>query len=190
MSTPSNRATTIKAKALSLAVLVVALDQWSKWLIERDLERFDSITVIPGFFSLLNVRNTGIAFGLLPSHGSLWGTAILIVLGLVALGVVTYYFLRAPTEQVLLLLALALVMGGAVGNLIDRVMLGAVTDFLDVYVGEHHWPTFNVADSAISIGIALLAIETLLPFRGSPEEKEAETEAANRSFERKAVGAE
>jgi signal peptidase II len=141
--------------------MVVALDQWSKWLIEQRLELYEGVTVIPGFFDIIHVFNTGIAFGLFPSRGELFGTVVLGILGLVALSIVGLYFSRVAAHQTLLLFALALIMGGAIGNLIDRLLLGAVTDFFDVYLGTRHWPTFNVADSAISVGIGLLALETL-----------------------------
>jgi signal peptidase II len=89
------------------------------------------------------------------------GSWLLTLLGLAALTAVGVYFWFTPSRDRLLLVALALVVGGAVGNLIDRVLAGAVTDFVDVYVGLHHWPAFNVADSAISVGIALMAFDSL-----------------------------
>ena len=153
----------IKPAIACLSLGVVALDQWTKWLIEHTVETFETIEVIPDFFNIIHVTNTGIAFGLFPSHGSVLGTAMLAALGIVALGIVTFYFWKAPPSQGLLLAALSLVMGGAIGNLIDRVFLGQVTDFFDFFIGTRHWPTFNVADSAISVGIVLLALETLLP---------------------------
>ncbi|HUP22119.1 MAG TPA: signal peptidase II [Thermoanaerobaculia bacterium] len=151
----------MKHRLLPLPLLVVALDQWSKWWVERELAPYEAIPVVPGFFSISHVTNTGIAFGLLPSHGDGFGTFMLVLLGLLALLIVSVYFWRAPASQKLLLCALALIMGGAVGNLVDRILLHAVTDFLDVYVGSYHWPTFNVADSAITVGIGLLALETM-----------------------------
>ena len=153
-----------------IALGTMALDQWSKWLIERTLSPFDSLDVVPGFLKIIQVTNSGIAFGLFPSHGSWFGTALLALFGIAALAIVTYYFLKAPPDQTLLLIALALVMGGALGNLTDRILLGEVTDFLDFYIQTHHWPTFNVADSAISVGIGLLALETLLPARRQEED--------------------
>ena len=151
----------MKSRYLLVPLAVVAADQWSKWLIEERFDLYEGVSVIPGFFDLVHVLNTGIAFGLFPSRGETFGTVVLAVLGLAALSIVGLYFSRAESHQRLLLLALSLIMGGAVGNLIDRLLMGAVTDFLDVYVGSRHWPTFNVADSAISVGIGLLALETL-----------------------------
>lgn len=152
---------------ISLAVLVV--DQWSKWLVEQRLDLHDSVAVIPGCLSFTHVSNTGVAFGLLPAHGDLAATLLLTLLGLVALGVIGFYFFRTPADHRLLLTSLSLVLGGAVGNLLDRVAAGAVTDFIDFYIGDWHWHTFNVADSAITVGIVLMAFELLLARRRGPE---------------------
>jgi len=143
---------------VSLGVLVV--DQWTKWMIEVHLPPHSTAPLLPGVFNLTHVRNTGVAFGLFASTGA--GSAgMLTALGLCALAAVGFYFWHAPSRDRTLLVALALVVGGAVGNLIDRVTSGAVTDFLDLSLGVHHWPSFNVADSAISIGIVLMALDGL-----------------------------
>ena len=113
------------------------------------------------------MRNTGVAFGLFAADG-VSASWMLTALGLLALGAVGVYFGIASPRDRGLLIALALVVGGAVGNLIDRVSSGAVTDFIDVYVGAHHWPSFNVADSAISIGIVLMAIDSLRTRKATP----------------------
>ena len=157
----------LKASMLTLAALVLATDQWSKWAIELWLDPSQQLEIVPGFFNLIHVANTGVAFGLFPARGQLLGTLILTALGLLALTVVASYYRRTPATERGLLAALSLILGGALGNLIDRIMKGSVTDFLDVYVGAHHWPTFNVADSAISVGITLLAVETLRPRRAA-----------------------
>jgi signal peptidase II len=102
-----------------------------------------------------------VAFGLFAAGSSTFGVLALTLLGLVALGLVLYYFWRTPDTNKGVLFSLALILGGAVGNLVDRVMSGSVTDFIDVYVGTHHWPTFNAADSAITIGIVLLTFDAL-----------------------------
>ena len=150
----------------SLAVLV--LDQWTKWLVEVHLPDHAAQPVVPGFLTLTHVRNTGVAFGLFAAQGMTGGSWMLTLLGLAALTAVGVYFWFTPSRDRILLVALALVVGGAVGNLLDRVLAGAVTDFIDVYVGSHHWPAFNVADSAISIGIALMAIDSLRLHRPQP----------------------
>ncbi len=157
-----------KPHFLLLSLIIVALDQWSKWWVERSIEAYHSVEVIPGFFQLIMAKNTGIAFGLFPSRGEALGTAILAAFGLLALGLVATLFVRTPAQQPLLLLALALVLGGAIGNLTDRVMLGAVTDFLDVFVGTRHFPTFNIADSAISVGIVFLAWDSVFGQHAAP----------------------
>lgn len=149
-----------KLRYLFLSLGVVVLDQWTKWLVELHLPHHAAHPVIPGFLNLTHVRNTGVAFGLFASEGGAGGTWLLTLLGLAALTAVGLYFWYAPPGDRLLLVALSLVVGGAIGNLIDRVSSGAVTDFIDVYVGTNHWPSFNVADSAISIGIVLMAIDS------------------------------
>src|SRR5215203_5280517 len=144
------RLTKLRYLLVSLAVLV--LDQWTKWLVEVHLPHHTAEPLVPGFLNLTHVRNTG--------------------LGLLALLAVGLYFWFAPVRDRSLLVALALVVGGALGNLIDRISSGAVTDFIDVYVGNHHWPSFNVADSAISVGIVLMAIDSFRP-RHTQEAQEA-----------------
>jgi signal peptidase II len=150
---------------LLVALAVFALDQWTKWLIERTFPPHTSHEIVPGLFHLSHVRNTGVAFGLMPSQGEFWSTALLALLGLGALSFVSWFFLRTPREEKLLLGALSLVLGGAVGNLLDRLASGAVTDFLGVYLGSYRWPDFNVADSAICVGIALMLLDS---FRARP----------------------
>ncbi len=149
-----------KGRFLLISLAVLVLDQWTKWLIESRLLDHANIEVIPGLLNLTHVRNTGVAFGLFATRGNMLGTVILTLLGLAALVFVGYYFRIVPRHDRPLLIALALVMGGAVGNLMDRVLSGAVTDFVDFYYGTYHWHTFNVADSAISVGIGLMIIGT------------------------------
>lgn len=161
---------------ISLAVLV--LDQWTKWLVELHLPHHTAHPLIPGFLNLTHVRNTGVAFGLFATdHGG--GSLMLVLLGLGALTAVGAYFWFTPSRDRILLTALALVVGGAIGNLIDRISSGAVTDFIDVYVGNHHWPSFNVADSAISIGIVLMAIDSFRPRPHSESETPPPAAAAS-----------
>ena len=157
-----------KLRYLFLSLGVVVLDQWTKWLVEAHLPHHTAHPLIPGFLNLTHVRNTGVAFGLFASEGLDGGSWLLTLLGLAALAAVGVYFWYAPARDRLLLVALSLVVGGAIGNLIDRVSSGAVTDFIDVYVGTHHWPSFNVADSAISIGIVLMAIDSFRARKESP----------------------
>lgn len=148
----------LKGRFLLLSLAVLLLDQWTKHLVEAHIDHWSRIEVIPGFFDLIHVRNTGVAFGLFPAHGRLTGILLLVGVGLLALGFVLYYFARAERHERLLLTSLSLVLGGAVGNLLDRIASGGVTDFIDVYWRDWHWHTFNVADSAISVGIFLLLL--------------------------------
>jgi signal peptidase II len=151
----------LKARLGLLSLAVLVLDQWTKHLAESALAGRPPVTVVPGFFDLVHVENTGVAFGLFAAGGSTMGVVALTLLGMIALGLVLYYFLRTPESNRVVLVSLALILGGAIGNLVDRVMSGSVTDFIDLYVGTHHWPTFNAADSAISVGIVLLSIDAL-----------------------------
>ncbi len=155
--------TPVKSRFLVLSALVLALDQWSKLWIEASLELQGRLPILPGFFDLVHVQNTGIAFGLFPAGRELAGTLLLTALGFAALTVVSLYFRSTSEREPLLLLSLALVLGGAVGNLVDRLLLRGVTDFLDVYVGAHHWPAFNVADSGVTVGIVLMLAHSFGP---------------------------
>jgi signal peptidase II len=157
-----------KLRYLFVSLGVIVLDQWTKWLVEIHLPHHAAQPLVPDLLNLTHVRNTGVAFGLFASQGMTGGSWLLTVLGLAALTAVGVYFWFAPSRDRLLLIALALVVGGAVGNLIDRVSSGAVTDFIDVYVGNHHWPSFNVADSAISIGIVLMAVDSFRSRKARP----------------------
>ena len=156
-----------KGPYLLLSLLVVVADQWSKWWVEKQLPLHQPQEIIPGFLNFTHVQNTGVAFGMFAANGSNRGTLILTVLGLIALIVVGVYFWRTSIHDRLMLTSLALILGGAVGNLMDRVAAGSVTDFIDAYVGTYHWHTFNMADSAITIGIGLMAVEILLAGRRS-----------------------
>lgn len=157
-----------KGGYLLVSLVVVVVDQWSKWWVEAHLAGHAPVRLLPGLVSLTHVRNTGVAFGLFPAEGSLLGLLLLSLLGLAGFSLLAYYFLHTPLDQRLLLASLALVLGGAVGNLVDRVASGAVTDFVDVYFRSYHWYTFNVADSAITIGIVMMTAELFLPTRGEP----------------------
>ena len=152
----------VKGRFLLLSLLVLVADQWSKWMVERFLPLHQPLEVISGFLNFTHVQNTGVAFGMFATNGSNRGTLILTALGIVALAIVGIYFWRTSTQDRLMLSSLALILGGAVGNLLDRIATGSVTDFIDAYVGTYHWHTFNVADSAITIGICLMAVEIFL----------------------------
>ncbi len=145
--------------AISLAILF--LDQWTKGIVTRALEVHQSRTVVADFFDLTYVRNTGAAFGLFASVDSSVKAVLLNSVAVVVFLVVSAYALRSPHKSVRLQVGLALILGGAVGNLLDRVRFGYVVDFLDFAISGHHWPAFNVADSAICIGVGLLFIDML-----------------------------
>lgn len=163
MTSPKNR-------FLLLSLAVVVADQWSKWLVEEHLPPLASRVVIPGLLDLTHVQNTGVAFGLLAARGNLWGTLALTALGLAAMAIIGLYFHRTPSHDRLLLGSLALILGGALGNLIDRLFAGGVTDFIDFYYRSYHFHTFNLADSAITIGICLMALEALFRRDAEPAE--------------------
>jgi signal peptidase II len=157
VSDPAGGAPRLRLLYLSLAVVVIVLDQITKAVVSAKIPIHATITVIPGFFDLTHVRNTGAAFGLFAGNASSGRTLLLtLVAALVFCGVV-FYAWRSPAHDALLQTALAFISGGAVGNLIDRIRFNSVTDFLRFYLGAHEWPSFNVADSAITMGVALLA---------------------------------
>jgi signal peptidase II len=149
------------------AVLSIVLDQWTKVLARTHLKPlgpWGGKTVIANYFDLRFSENTGVAFGMfqrLPG-GRLWLTLI----ALVALLLVGYYLLKSGPRQTRLHLALGLVGGGAIGNLVDRIAFGRVTDFIVWHVGRHEWPAFNIADAALVVGVALMALDMLLDKRG------------------------
>ncbi len=151
----------LKARLGLLSVAVVVIDQWTKNLAETHLAGAPAYQVIPGFLDLIYVRNSGIAFGLFAAGSNTLGVIALTGLGLIALAMVLVYFWKTPDSNRWVLSSLALILGGAVGNLADRALSGSVTDFIEVYVGKYHWPTFNAADSAITVGILMMAFDAL-----------------------------
>ena len=158
---------------LILSAAVILLDIWTKSLVLSRIQLHEAISIIPNFFQLVHVRNTGAAFGLGANASSKLVPVLLNVGAIAVFCVVVVYALRSAVSDRLLQTGLHLILGGAIGNLLDRFRFGYVVDFLDVYVGTHHWPAFNVADSAICIGIGLL----FLDMRKKPE-TERETAAA------------
>lgn len=146
-------------KWLWLSLLALVLDQGSKLLVDRAMQLYQSIHVIP-YFSLTYVRNTGAAFSFLSEAGG-WQRWFFAGLALVMSVVIAVWLSRLKQHETLLAVALSLVLGGAVGNLIDRLAYGYVIDFLDVYVDNWHWPAFNIADSAITLGVILMLLESL-----------------------------
>jgi signal peptidase II len=139
-----------------VAGLTIVLDQVSKLVILKYLSVYQTITVIPGFFNITRVHNPGGAFGFLAGKSHEVRITLFILVSLLAAGFILYLYIKTPRKHPFLLAGLALIFGGALGNLIDRFRYGAVVDFLDIYVKTLHWPAFNLADSAISIGMAVL----------------------------------
>ena len=159
-----------RAPYLAIVAAVVVLDQLTKRWVQSAIGVHESRPVIDGLLSLTHGRNPGIAFGVLSEGGLPFQAPALTVLGVVAVVALSVYALRIPLVHRLRLVALALVIGGALGNLIDRVRFGSVVDFIHVYWRTHQWPDFNVADSAISVGVTLLILEGLLAPRGEKED--------------------
>lgn len=162
-------ATRARAAHFLLAVIVVLLDRWTKRLVAARIAMYTHIQIIPGFFRLTHTENTGAAFSLFADSPSHWKTALLIGFSLVAMVIVSVLLWRQRRALTITGIALSLILGGAVGNLWDRVASGRVVDFLLFYVKQYQWPVFNLADSAIVIGAALLVIEIL--FYKSPTEE-------------------
>ncbi len=147
---------------LLIAVTVVLLDRITKWMTATRMDLHESISVLPGFFHLTHVRNTGAAFGLFADSASEWKTILLSVFSLLALVVVSVMLWKNSRGMTVSSIGLSLILGGAMGNLWDRLLYGYVVDFFDFYVGSYHWPAFNIADSAIVVGAGLLVLEVLL----------------------------
>ncbi|HXJ81237.1 MAG TPA: signal peptidase II [Candidatus Methylomirabilis sp.] len=149
--------------AAGTALVVLVLDQITKLLALERLEPAIPIRVFDGFFSLTLIMNPGLAFGMLSSTPTAWRW-IVALLSIGALAVLASVGIRLlPTGGWTTRIALGFIFGGAAGNLIDRARFGAVVDFLDFYWRDYHWPAFNVADSAISVGVALLALRIIWP---------------------------
>ena len=151
---------------LLIALLVVCLDRAAKWAVARNIPLHDSRQIIPGIFRLTHVENRGAAFGLFADSPSEWKVALLVLFSMVALVIVTTLLWRNSHSMNTTGVGLALILGGALGNLWDRLVSGRVVDFFLFYIGQYQWPAFNVADSAIVIGAGLLVIEIL--FAKSP----------------------
>jgi signal peptidase II len=145
-----------------VAGTIVALDQATKALVTGWLPLYRSVSVIPGFFNLTHVLNPGGAFGFLADQGPVVRQLLFVVATCLAIGLILYYFHRTPAGYRWLIAAFALILGGAVGNLIDRLRFGKVVDFLDFYIGSGHWPAFNLADSAITVGIGIFVLHLVL----------------------------
>ena len=154
-------------RLLLIAGPIIIADQITKAVVLAKMALYQSITVIPGFFSLTHIHNPGGAFGFMAQQNSTVRIGIFIVASLAAIVLIFIFYRQIPRTHRLLSAGLALIFGGAIGNLVDRFRFGKVVDFLDFYVGDMHWPAFNVADSAICIGVAIFLFH--LVFRKLPE---------------------
>ncbi len=158
---------------LLIAFAVLFLDRLSKWGVSQKIALHESISIIPGFFRLTNVQNRGAAFGLFSESPSEYKVAVLVLFSLVALVVVSTLLWKNSHTLTTTGVGLALILGGALGNLWDRIVTGHVVDFLLFYVRSYQWPAFNVADSAIVVGAFLLVAEILF---AKPPAQHAATE--------------
>ncbi|MCK5728103.1 MAG: signal peptidase II [Methylococcales bacterium] len=154
-------------KWLGLSFIIIVLDQWSKLSVTATMQLYESIEILSNF-NLTYVRNEGAAFSFLSDAGG-WQRWLFAILAFVISLIITVWIFRLSKQELLLAVALSLVLGGAVGNLIDRVAYGYVIDFLDVYYKDWHWPAFNVADSAICLGVGLMLLESFGV--GRPEQR-------------------
>jgi len=152
---------TMRSFHFLIALSVVVLDRLAKWVVARNIALHDSVQVIPDFFRITHVENRGAAFGLFADSPSEWKIAMLVLFSIVALIIVSALLWRNSHAMSSTGVGLALILGGALGNLWDRVLSGRVVDFLLFYIGQYQWPAFNVADSAIVVGAGLLVIEIL-----------------------------
>ena len=154
-----------------ISLLVVALDRVTRWTVARRLSLHDSIQIIPGFFRIIHAENPGAAFGIFADSPSQWKLGMLIGFSVIALVIVSAMLWKNSHTMTSTGIGLALILGGAAGNLWDRLVSHQVVDFLLFYVGPHQWPAFNVADSAIVAGAGLLVIEIM--FTKSPSQQSA-----------------
>ncbi len=155
-----------QAPLLAIVILLVLADQVTKAWVTTAMNLHESIQVIPGLFSITYVRNPGAAFGFLAGASPTVRLTFFIAVTLLAIGLILYSLFKARFIQASWRIPLVLILSGALGNLADRVRFGEVVDFLDFYIGTAHWPAFNVADSAITVGAVLL---TILAFRGEKD---------------------
>jgi signal peptidase II len=170
------KSSTMKIWYLLIGTMVMLIDQITKYWVSVKLSEGDEIEIIRGFFKFSYTENPGIAFGMLNNGNVKW---LLVAVSVAAILVVVYYMKRTPVSNSLLLWSLALLAAGICGNLIDRVRLGRVIDFILLYYKDYQWPVFNIADTAITIGAALMAIELFLAPQADPPSMLDAAEAQN-----------
>jgi signal peptidase II len=150
---------------VGIAAAVVLVDQLTKLWIMANFALHEQLNIIPGFFNLIHVTNTGAAFGFLAGSKSLLRQVFFVGVAVIALVIMVSIYGHLKKQGKIFVYALGLIAGGAVGNLIDRLRFGSVIDFLDFFLGSYHWPAFNAADSAITVGVGLFLLGTLLQHR-------------------------
>lgn len=148
-------------KLAIVAFIVLVLDQITKALILHNLPLSNSISIIPGFFNLTHVQNPGGAFGFMANQSPNFRFILFFIVSLLAVCLIFFLYINTPKTHPLLATGFALIFGGAIGNLIDRIRFGKVIDFLDFHMGQLHWPAFNVADSSVSVGITIFIFHLL-----------------------------
>lgn len=153
-------------RLITIASLTILLDQATKLLIMENMVVGQSIPILDGWVNITFVRNPGAAFGFLASSSERFRLPFFLAISVLAIGVVLFFYFKGARENVLLQVGLSLVLGGAIGNLIDRVRFREVVDFIDLYYKRFHWSAFNVADSAISVGVCFLILDMFLASRG------------------------
>jgi signal peptidase II len=144
---------------LIILVWIISVDQWTKYSVQKGLPLHHAVPVIKGFFNLTHVRNPGGAFGIFGGEKGGVGSLLFVIVSLNAIGIILFFFFKTREDEGILSLAFSLVLSGAIGNLIDRFRYGEVIDFLDFQISSFHWPAFNIADSAITVGIGLILLD-------------------------------
>lgn len=141
-----------------IAGAVIAADQLTKWWVLHAIAAYETIRIVPGLFNLIHVQNPGGAFGLFAAPNSNVRGLFFILFSIIAVALILYLYRSTSIRHKWLLTGFSLIVGGAIGNLIDRLRFGRVVDFIDLYIGNLHWPAFNIADSAITVGMIIFAI--------------------------------
>ena len=144
-----------------LILIIFALDQISKLIVIHKLRLHESLTVIKGFFNIVHVRNRGMVFGIMNRPDVNLGFYILVVATIIAIILLIYWFIKLQESEWHLRLGLSLIIGGALGNLADRLRLREVVDFLDFFIGSYHWPAFNISDASLTVGTIWMAVSLL-----------------------------
>jgi signal peptidase II len=152
-----------------IAFAVLLLDRYTKWVVAQHISLHDSITVIKRVFYITHVENRGAAFGIFNDSPSPWKIGLLVLFSVVALVIVSALLWRSSHSMTASAVGVSLILGGALGNLWDRLLSGRVVDFLLVYIGSYEWPAFNLADSAIVVGAGLLVFEILFTKESATE---------------------